>query len=256
MRKIAAMVLLCSLLLVACAPKETPVETQPQAVIPVSNVTVTRPDGTTERKEQVYDESGCILKVNHYENEKLLVSYNVTSDSEGRVLTMTDDAFGTGISMVYTYDAKGRKETVETKRNGETFFIQSYTYHEDGKEATYTEEDLRSSSTVSYKYSYEDGNLRWEEYYENGQLLFSWEYGYNADNERVEGTQRNSDFLVVGSRTYARENNVTTVTTLHADGSVRDTKTIQQDANGSVVKEIFTQDGETTVTEYTYLQKN
>ena len=50
MRKIAAMVLLCSLLLVACAPKETPVETQPQAVIPVSNVTVTRPDDEAENR--------------------------------------------------------------------------------------------------------------------------------------------------------------------------------------------------------------
>ena len=96
--------------------------------------------------------------------------------------------------------------------------------------------------------------MRWEEYYENGELLFSWEYTYNAEGKRAEGTLRDGFFMVDGSRKYQYEDAVTTVTTYDVEGSVRNTKTIHYDTSGNVVKETFTEDDETTVTEYTYRQ--
>lgn len=252
-KRIAALLALCCLLTAACST-EKPEQTQPQPAAPVTGITTTNPDGTVQRMEQIYDDNGIMIQANHYANEKLVVSYNVVCDSEGRTLKMSDDTFGTGISMEYTYNADGKTEKVETKLNGETFFTQSYTYHENGEKATYTEQDLRSSSTIEYKYIYEEGVMRWEEYYENEELLFSWEYTYNAEGKRAAGTQRDSNFMIDGSREYQYEDAVTTVTTYDVEGTVRNVKTIHYSADGSVEKETFTEGDETTVTEYTYRQ--
>lgn len=254
-KRIAVMLLANCLLLTACA-QEDPAATEPKPTPPVTGIITIHPDGSVEKMEQIYDENGRMVKANHYAGEKLVVSYNVTCDSEGRTLKMADETFGSGISMEYTYDAAGKTEKIETKLNGKTFFTQRYTYHENGEKATYAEEDLRSSSTIEYKYIYEEGVMRWEECYENGELLFSWEYAYDGQLRRIEGTQRDSHFMLDGSRKYTYEEKTTTVTTYDIEGAVRNTKTIHYGEDGSVSKETFTQDGETTVTEYTYLQKN
>ena len=253
-KRIWAVLLGACLLLTACATKE-PDPTQPQVTQPVASIITTHPDGTVEKMEQIYDENGVMVKANHYAGDKLVVSYNVTCDSAGQVLKMSDDTFGTGISMEYTYNADGKTEKIETKLNGDTFFTQSYTYHESGEKATYTEEDLRSSSTIEYRYIYEDGVMRWEEYYENGIQLFSWEYTYDAEGRRAEGTRRDSNFMLDGSRKYTYEEKITTVTTYDVEGAVRNTKTVHYAGDGSVTKETFTEGEETTVTEYAYLSK-
>ena len=243
-----------AVLLSACNA-EKPEPSQPQPTAPVTGIITTHPDGAVERMEQVYDEKGVMVKANHYAGAKLVVSYNVTCDSAGRILKMWDGGFGTGISMEYTYNADGKTEKIETKYNGQTFFTQRYTYHENGEKATYAEEDLRSDSTIEYKYIYEEDVLRREEYYENGQLQFTWEYTYQSDGKRAEGTLRDSNALLDGSRKYTYEDGVTTVTTYDVEGSVRNIKTIHYGADGSVVKETFTENDETTVTEYTYRQE-
>ena len=255
-KRITGLFFATCLLLTACAPKEPDATEPTKPSLPVSSIITTHPDGGVEKMEQVYDENGHMVKANHYAGDKLVVSYIVTCDSQGRVLKMADETFGTGISMEYTYNTAGKTEKVETKLNGETFFTQSYTYHEDGEKATYTEEDLRTSSTIENKYIYEEGVMRWEEYYENGMLLFSWEYTYDVDGRRIEGTRRDSNFMPEGSRKYTYENKITTVITYDVEGAERNTKTIHYDNDGSVTKETFTENGETTVTEYTYLQKN
>ena len=243
------------LLLTACAPEAPDATESAKPAMLVATITTTHPNGSAEKMEQVYDENGHMVKAKHYAGDKLVVSYNVTCDSEGRVLKMSDDLFGTGISMEYTYIA-GRTEKIETKLNGVTFFTQRYTYHENGEKATYMEADLRSSSTTQYKYIYEEGVMRWEEYYENGILLFSWEYAYDAEGRRVEGTKRDGDFTPSGSRIYTYEDKITTAVTYNAEGAVQNTKTVHYGDDGSVTKETFTEKEETTVTEYTYLQKN
>lgn len=247
---IAVLTALSCLLLGACAAEE-PEVTQPKSM-PVASITTTNPDGSVQRMEQIYDENGIMIKANHYSGEKLVVSYNVVCDGEGRTLKMSDDTFGTGISMEYTYYKDGKTEKIETKLNGETFFTQRYTYHENGEKATYVEEDTRSSSTIEYKYIYEEGVMRWEEYYENGELLFSWEYTYDSEGRRADGTQRDSNFMLDSSRKYTYEEKITTVTTYDVEGAERSVKTIHYADDGNVSKETFTQDGETTVTEYTY----
>lgn len=254
MRKPIAVLLALSCLLLSACNAEAPEPSQPQQM-PVTEIITTHPDGTVERMEQVYNEMGVMIRANHYAGEKLMVSYNVVCDSEGRTLRMSDGGFGTGISMEYTYNADGKTEKIETKHNGETFFTQRYTYHENGEKATYAEEDLRSDSTIEYKYIYEEGVLRREEYYDNGQLQFSWEYTYGADGNRTEGTLRDSNSMIDGSRKYQYEDTLTTVTTYDVEGNVRNIKTVHYGADGSVVKETFTEGDETTVTEYTYRQE-
>lgn len=254
-KRITGLLLATCLLLTACA-QETPPATEPKPAPPITSIITTHPDGSVEKMEQIYDENGRMVKANHYAGEKLVVSYNVTCDSEGRVQKLSDDTFGTGISMEYTYNAAGKTEKVETKLNGLTFFTQSYTYHENGEKATYTEEDIRNSSTIQYKYIYEEGVMRWEECYENGLQEYSWEYTYDAKGRRVEGTKRDGDFMPDGSRKYTYEDKLTTVTTYDAEGAVRNTRTSHYGDDGTVTKETFTENNETTTTEYTYLQKN
>ncbi len=252
-KRIAVMLLAASLLFAGCATKD-PGPTQPPVPMPITSITTTHPDGTVERMEQVYDDNGIMIKANHYAGEKLVVSYNVVCDSEGRTKKMSDDTFGSGISMEYTYNADGTTQKIETKLNGATFFTQSYTYHENGEKATYKEEDTRSSTTIEYKYIYEEGVMRWEECYENGELAFSWEYTYNENGKRVTGTLRDSNFMLDGSREYRYEEAVTTVTTYDVEGAVRNVKAAYYNSDGSVAKETFTEGDEVTVTEYTYRQ--
>lgn len=57
-----------------------------------------------------------------------------------------------------------------------------------------------------------------------------------------------------GRREYKYADAVTTVITYDVQSNVISTKTVHYAADGSVMKETFTSDGETTVTEYTYLQ--
>lgn len=252
-KRIAVMFLAASLLFAGCA-KQEPEPTQPPAPMPITCITTTHPDGTVEKMEQVYNEEGLMIKANHYTGEKLQVSYDVVCDEKGRTLKMADKTSGTGISMEYTYNADGTTQKVETKLNEETFFTQSYTYHENGEKATYKEEDARSSGTIEYKYIYEEGVMRWEECYENGELAFSWEYTYDENGKRMTGTLRDSNFMLDGNRTYQYEDGLTTVTTFTVEGIVRNTKTIHYDEKGNVVKETFLENDETTVTEYTYRQ--
>ena len=242
---------LCCLLLAGCG-KVTPEPTCPTP--PVSTVTTTYSDGTTQRMEQVYDENGRMIRADHYNGEKLAVSYDVQCDAAGRPVKMQDSRFGTGVTMAYTYDESGNTTRIETSINDAVYFIQAYTYNASGEKTSYIEEDLRSSSIMEYKYIYEEGVMRWEECYENQLLQFSWEYTWDEGGRRVSGTLRDGDHKENGSREYRYEDSQTTVITYDGQGQINTTKITQYNADGTVMKESFTHDGETTVTEYTYYQ--
>lgn len=254
-KRMAPLLMLCCLLLGACAadaPEATP--TQQPSQPPIATIITTHSDGTVERMEHIYDESGAMTRADHYAGDKLVVSYAVTCDGQKRPLKMVDETHGSGISMEYTYNAQGQTVRIETKINGAVFFIQTYAYTQTGEKASYTEEDLRSASIIEYKYHYENGVLCREAYYQERQLQFTWEYIFDADGRRVSGIRRDSNMMEDGSREYKYADAVTTVITYDVQGKVTSTKTVHYAADGRVMNETFTSDGETTVTEYTYLQ--
>ncbi len=249
--------LLCGVLLCACSdpagPTQAHLQTEPEPTALSTNITTYNPDGSVQRMEQVYNTDGVLVQANHYSGSNLMVSYAVTCNEQGQPLKMEDESFGTGVSMVYTYDAQGKTLKIETWLKDSVFLIQSYTYGEDGAKTTYTEEDLRTGTCSQTRYGYENGLQTLEEFYENDALLYTWKYTYDSENRRSSGLLLDQNGVEDGSRQYAYTPESTTVTTLDIQGQAVSTKQSFYDSLGQLVKEVLTVGEKVTTTEYTHL---
>ena len=125
-----------------------------------NNVTaVTKPDGSVT--ETRYDEAQRVVYTAETVNNVIIVGYEYTYDTEGRILTETDLA--TNVKNEYTYDSLSRVTNRKiTNITDNTVTEESYTYDANGNILTST------VSTAEDNFVYDDSN-RLVEY--NGQAV-------------------------------------------------------------------------------------
>ncbi len=258
MKKLLATLFLLPLLLFSgCDSAEenilTVPPTEPEPTALSTNITTVNPDGSVQRMEQVYDENGTLVQLNHHSGANLLVSYAVTCNENGDPVKMVDESFGTGVSMVYTYNEQGQPLKTETLLDNEPYLIQTYSYYSDGTQSAYAVEDKRTDNLCETRYLYENGLQVSEEFYDNGIVLYTWKYTYDSEGRRSVDQKFDENGVADGSRKYTYTPDCTTVTALDVQGQAVSVKQLYYDSLGQLIKEILTVDGQVTTTEYTYL---
>ncbi len=252
-KAIALLSCLCCLWLVGCAQATATPPEEPARYL-VSEIVTTYPDGTTERTEHIYDDAGIMTQLNLYSGQRLMESYTVTADEQGRTLRVESTMNASAVSMRYAYDDAGNTTKIETMLGGEVYLIQSYTYDEQGQNIVYTEDDLRLASHCRYDYRYENGLLTREQCTEDGALTYVWEYTYDEAGRRTKGVLLDQNGLLDGSRTYSYEENTTTMKSFDVQGVLEYTKLTQTDQQGNITTETLIKDDTQTVTAYSYIQ--
>lgn len=209
------------------------------------NITMRKSDGSLIKHEYVYDKNGFIIKEtlttegDDYYGKTSVTIIEYTNDEQGRVLkSVSVDEKGKANTKEYTYDSDDRilKETW-TESYGEynnTYYIDEYTYDDNGNVLTNYHKYHDSESTTTYKYVYDkNGNVLEKK---SGDSVTKYAYDEKGNSTKIERYTK-SAISEWTENTYDEKGNITKSVKYDADGAVIAVRESVFDDNGNLTSE-------------------
>lgn len=245
----AFLVLTLAMGLSACGPKTKTIYVQTQSLRTIA--------GQEIRSEYTYAANGTPLEVKTYFNDVLYQTASTRTSNGISYLTVVDREGNESTQSTMTaYDDRGNVSQVEIAMSMSTVSRTTYTY--DDQDRMLSAKTVTSEGSTDFTYAYDDaGNM--VEQIKDDQTTDTYTrtvYTYDDRGYVLEEKTYNKEDVLQGSISYTYESDDSGRTDTYYDGDGAPTGevvTTQYDANGNLVLETATVDGEVVQTiAYTY----